>query len=149
MLFRQTFGPHNLTSRVERIGRVTVLRPQADRRTRPIRTKLVAGLGSLPVQARRLAPFDRGSEVLDWPHLQAHAGVQAWFCDPRSPWQKGTVENTNRRMWRWLPRDIDPTTISGSQLKAICDRLNATPRKCLGWRTPSEVFCEKVLDRRA
>ncbi|MBP1807503.1 hypothetical protein ACFPOC_17275 [Rubellimicrobium aerolatum] len=52
-------------------------------------------------------------------------------------------------MRRWPPRDIDPTTISGPQLKAICDRLNASPRKCLGWRTPAEVFREKVLDRRA
>ncbi|WP_210529860.1 IS30 family transposase [Rubellimicrobium arenae] len=149
VLFRQKFGPHNLISLVERISRFTVLLPNADRRTRPIMAKLVAVLGSLPFKARRSITFDRGSEFIDWPHLQAHAGVQAWFCDPRSPWQKGTVENTNRRMRRWLPRDMDPTSISGAQLKAICDRLNATPRKCLGWRTPAEVFREKVLDRRA
>ena len=111
--------------------------------------KLVAVLGSLPFKARRSITFDRGSEFIDWPHLQAGAGVQTWFCDPRSPWQKGTVENTNRRMRRWLPRDIDPTTIADHQLRMICDRLNATPRKCLGWRTPAEVFREKVLDRRA
>ena len=46
---------------------------------------------------------------------------------------------------RWLPRDIDPTTISSPQLKAICDCLNATPRKCLGWRTPAEVFRQELL----
>ncbi len=63
--------------------------------------------------------------------------------------QKGAVETTNRSMRRWRPRDIDPTSISGPQLKTICERLNAMPRKCLGWRTPSEVFREKVLERRA
>ncbi|MFT4699491.1 MAG: IS30 family transposase, partial [Yoonia sp.] len=64
-------------------------------------------------------------------------------------WQKGTVENTNRRARRWLPREVDPSTISHQHLEVICARLNATPRKCLGWKTPAEVFKEKVLDQAA
>ena len=75
VLFRQRFGPNNLTSLVERMSRFTVLLPNADRRTRPIRAKLVAVLGSLPFKARRSITFDRGSEFIDWPHLQAGAGV--------------------------------------------------------------------------
>ena len=89
------------------------------------------------------------SEVMDWPHLQAEVGTQTWFCDPSAPWQKGTVENTNRRARRWLPREVDPSAISHQNLEVICARLNATPRKCLGWKTPAEVFKEKVLDQAA
>ncbi|WP_421580636.1 transposase, partial [Shinella sp. M31] len=68
-----------------------------------------------------------------------------WFCDPQSPWQKGTVENTNGRARKWLSRDIDPLSISEQDLKEICDRLNTTPRKCLGYKTPAEVFRQKLL----
>lgn len=63
--------------------------------------------------------------------MQAEIGTQMWFCDPSSPWQKGTVENTNRRARRWLPRKRDITAASDHELKMTCDRLNATPRKCL------------------
>ncbi|MFT4917179.1 MAG: IS30 family transposase, partial [Yoonia sp.] len=56
---------------------------------------------------------------------------------------------TNRRARRWLPREVDPSTISHQHLEVICARLNATPRKCLGWKTPAEVFNEKVLDQAA
>jgi len=78
--------------------------------------------------------------------LQAEIGTQTWFCDPSSPWQKGTVENTNRRARRWLPRKRDIRAITDHEMKVICDRLNNTPRKCLGWRTPAEVFREKMLE---
>ncbi len=67
-------------------------------------------------------------------------------CDPSSPWQKGTVENTNRRARRWLPKKRDITAVTDHELKVICDRLNATPRKCLGWKTPAEVFREKMME---
>ena len=71
------------------------------------------------------------------------------FCDPSAPWQKATGENTNRRARRWMPRRLDPTAVPDHDLKMICDRLNATPRKCLGWKTPAEVFREKMLERSA
>lgn len=67
------------------------------------------------------------------------------FCDPQSPWQKGSVENTNRRARKWLPRDLDPLSVNDSDLKRICDQLNTTPRKCLGFKTPSEVFRQKMM----
>jgi hypothetical protein len=72
-------------------------------------------------------------------------GVQTWFCDPQAPWQKGTVENTNRRARRWLTRDTDPLSIEDRHLKDVCAHLNSTPRKCLGFRTPSEVFRQKLM----
>ena len=77
------------------------------------------------------------------PCLQASIGAQTWFCDPQSPWQKGTVENTNRRARKWLSREVDPLSLSNCDLTDICNHLNATPRKCLGYKTPAEVFRQK------
>ncbi|MBW9061604.1 IS30 family transposase, partial [Agrobacterium pusense] len=98
-----------------------------------------------PHPARRSITFDRGTEFTDWPYLQASIGTQTWFCDPQSPWQKGTVENTNGRVRKWLSREVDPLSVTDADLIEICNRLNATPRKCLGYRKPAEVFRKKLL----
>jgi IS30 family transposase len=143
--FRKDFGLTNLTSLVERVSRFTVLLKNADRRSRLVMDGVIGSLAPLPAHARRSITFDRGMEFLAWPYLQAGLGVTTWFCDPQAPWQKGTVENTNGRIRRWLPRDLDPTTITTRQVIAICHELNATPRKCLGYRTPAEVFREKLM----
>jgi IS30 family transposase len=143
--FRKKFGKANVTSLVERVSRFTVFLRNNDRQSRSIMDGLIDVLGFLPQAARRSITFDRGTEFTDWPYLQAGLGVQTWFCDPQSPWQKGTVENTNRRARRWLSRDIDPLSIDDQQLQQLCAHLNATPRKCLGFRTPSEVFRQKLL----
>ncbi len=145
MLFKQSLGQTNVTSLVERVSRFTVLLKNANRRTKPVMTKIVKAVQDLPVAGRRSITFDRGTEFVSWPHLQAQLGTQTWFCDPSSPWQKGTVENTNRRVRRWLPRKRDIRAVSDHELKMIRDRLNATPRKCLGWKTPAEVFREKMM----
>lgn len=91
--------------------------------------------------------FARGSEFVDWPHLQSEVGAQTWFCEAQSPWQKGTVENANKRLRRWLCRDTDPNSLSQDDLRALCAALNATPRKCLSLRTPAEVFKANILGR--
>ena len=62
------------------------------------------------------------------------------FCDPQAPYQKGTVENTNNRLRKYLPRSTDPTALTNRYLRSICHRLKSTPRKCLDYRTPAEVF---------
>lgn len=85
-------------------------------------------LSALPQAARRLITFDRATEVTDWPYLQAGLGVQTRFCDPQSPWQKGSVENTNRGTRKWLPRDLDPLSINDHDLKDICDHAAQIPR---------------------
>ncbi|MCP5086645.1 MAG: IS30 family transposase [Rhodobacteraceae bacterium] len=145
VLFKQRFGQVNVTSLVERVSRFTVLLKNPNKRTKPVMGKIIAAIKDLPLVARRSITFDRGSEFVSWPHLQAEIGTQTWFCDPSSPWQKGTVENTNRRARRWLPRKRDIRTFSDQDMKEICDRLNNTPRKCLGWKTPAEVFREKMM----
>ena len=148
MLFRRRFGSANVTSLVERVSRFTVLLKNADKRTRPVMDKVVAAIRALPQPAGRSITFDRGTEFVSWPHLQAEIGTNSWFCDPSAPWQKGTVENTNRRARRWLPRERDIGQLSDHDIREICDRLNATPRKCLGWKTPAEVFRAKMLEKR-
>jgi IS30 family transposase len=146
VLFKQRFGQSNVTSLVERVSRFTVLLKNPNKRTKPVMGKIMKAVRDLPHLARKSITFDRGTEFVSWPHLQSEIGTQTWFCDPSSPWQEGTVENTNRRVRRWLPRKRDITAVSDHELKMICDRLNATPRKCLGWKTPAEVFREKMME---
>jgi transposase, IS30 family len=143
--FRKKFGKANVTSLVERVGRFAIFLRNNDRQSRPVMDGLVQALQALPHLARRSITFDRGTEFTDWPYLQASIGTQTWFCDPQSPWQKGTVENTNRRARKWLSREVDPLSVSDADLVAICNQLNETPRKCLGYRTPAEVFRKKLL----
>lgn len=83
---------------------------------------------------------------MDWPHLQAETGTQTWFCDPSSPRQKGTVENTDRRARHWLPRRRGIRSMSDRDLTELSDRLTTTPRTCLGWKTPAEVFRKKMME---
>lgn len=147
--FRKKFGKTNMTSLVERVSRFTVLMRNNDRQSKPIMEGLISALSSLPHHARRLITFDRGTEFSEWPYLQAGLGAQTWFCDPQSPWQKGTVENTNRRARKWLSSDINPMLLDEAQVNQICAHLNSTPRKCLGYKTPAEVFRQKdMADRR-
>ena len=147
MLFEQRFGQTNVTSLVERTSRFAVLLKNPSKRTKPVMGKVIRAIRDLPIVARRSITFDRGTEFVSWPHLQAEIGTQTWFCDPSAPWQKGTVENTNRRARRWLPRKLDPTAVSDHDWKMIAPQR--TPRKCLGWKTPAEVFREKMLERSA
>ncbi len=107
---------------------------------------LVKGLAPLPADARQSITFDRGTEFSAWQRLKDGIGADAWFCDPQAPYQKGTVENTNSRLRRYLPRSTAPTALTNRYLRSICHRLNATPRKCLGYRTPAEVFESQLME---
>lgn len=146
MMFRKEHGKVNVTSLVERVSRFTVVLRNEDRQSKPIMEALISGLSILPADARRSITFDRGTEFSAWPQLKDGMGTDSWFCDPQAPWQKGTVENTNNRLRRDLPRTTDPTTLTPKRLRTICRKLNSTPRKCLGYRTPAEVFESRLLE---
>jgi len=147
VLFRQKYGPANVTTMIERTSRFLLVLKNEEKRTKPIMAQIARALSPLPRHACRSVTFDRGSEFVDWPHLQAKVGAQTWFCEAQSPWQKGAVENANKRLRRWLCRDTDPNSLTQEDLRQLCARLNATPRKCLGFRTPAEVFKANLLGR--
>ena len=146
MMFRKEHGKVNVTSLVERVSRYAVVMRNEDRQSKPIMDALIQGLAPLPADARQSITFDRGTEFSAWKHLKAGIGADAWFCDPQAPYQKGTVENTNNRLRKYLPRSTEPTTLTNRYLRSICHRLNSTPRKCLGYHTPAEVFEDKLIE---
>jgi IS30 family transposase len=140
LIFRRAHGKANLTSLVERQSRLLRLIPNRDRRSQGVVGAIGDALASLPPTARRTITFDRGSEFLGYDRLAANHGVDAYFCDPHSPWQKGSVENANGRLRRYLPSALDLAIIAPASLQEIETRMNTTPRKCLGFLTPQEAF---------
>jgi IS30 family transposase len=76
--------------------------------------------------------------------MKQKLGADIWFCDPHSPWQRGTVENTNGILRRDMPRKTDITDYSDKDIEMTQMLLNSTPRKCLGYKTPSEAFIQKL-----
>lgn len=95
---------------------------------------------SLPQAARLSATFDNGRENYNHIKLKIHLGMKTFFCDPNCPWQKGSNENHNGVLRRYIPKKTDLTTVSQTELDAIVAEINDRPRKCLGYETPSEVF---------
>ncbi|WP_150121074.1 IS30 family transposase, partial [Sulfitobacter sp. HI0076] len=144
MIFERANGKMNVASLVERKTRFAVLFRNNDRSSTHFMRKLMDVMEPLPQPARKSITFDRGFEFREWRKLKSGIGTDSWFCDPQAPWQKGSVENLNKRARRYLPRDTQLAALSNRNMKAICDRLNGTPRKCLGWRTPTEAFREEL-----
>lgn len=140
LIFRRDNGKTNITSLVERKSRYAIIMKNPDRQSIPVIEQIIVALAALPAEARQSFTFDRGTEFMAWRRLLDGLGAQTWFCDPSSPWQKGSIENTNRRLRRHLPREIDLIGVREKDLRDICRVLNSTPRKCLGYRTPAEVF---------
>lgn len=145
MIFRKEHGSANVATVVERKSRYTVLFRNNDRRSKPIMDRLISHLVPLPAQARQSLTFDRGLEFVSWRELEKGMGTAAWFCDPQAPWQKGTVENTNKRVRRYLPPETIVLDVTNQEIRSLCERLNTTPRKCLGFQTPKEIFSQHLL----
>jgi IS30 family transposase len=140
LIFRKEHGKANVTSLVERKSRFTFLLANGDKRSAAVVTGIAEAFRELPEDARRTVTFDRGSEFAGYAVLDRELAVKAYFCDPHSPWQKGGVENANGRVRRFLPRHCEPEALARPYLRRLADRLNDTPRRCLGYRTPREVF---------
>ena len=99
--------------------------------------------GSIQINCPR-SPSTNGTEFAF--HHQLHAlGIETFFCDTHSPWQKGGVENAIGRLRRTLPRKTDLATLSDDRFTQLIQAYNNTPRKCLGYRTPAEIFLDQVL----
>lgn len=148
MIFRKEHGSANVATVVERKSRYTVLFRNNDRRSKPIMNQLINHLAPLPAHARQSLTFDRGLEFVSWRELQKGMGTAAWFCDPQAPWQKGTAENTNKRVRRYLPGTTDLAFVSQRDLFQLTRHINDQPRKCLGYKTPKEVFMANLHEER-
>jgi transposase, IS30 family len=144
LIFRQAHGQANVTSMVERKSRLVRLIANPDRRSRSVQGAIGKALGLLPVMARQSITFDRGSEFLAYAELTRSHGIDSYFCDPHSPWQKDSVENTNGRLRRFLPGELDLATLTPARLQEIERQMNDTPRKCLGFKTPQEAFADAL-----
>ncbi len=106
LIFARDRGPANVTTLLERRSRFLVLLANSDRRPAGVAERIGAALGGLDAGLRRTVTFDRGFEFMGYPALDRSLGCTSYFCDPRSPWQKGAVENANGRLRRYLPSDL-------------------------------------------
>jgi len=124
----------------ERQTRFSIVRHPVDRKAVLTASTIGHELGDLPPAMRKTISFDNGTEFAEHHRLHETLGVQTFFCDPHSPWQKGGVENSIGRLRRSLPRKTDLNCITAAQLQRHVRRLNDTPRKCLDFKTPAEAF---------
>jgi IS30 family transposase len=126
---------------VERMSRFTLLFPvPAGYKAPAMRAALARAVARLPGELRRSLTWDRGLEMAEHVRFTVDSGVQVYFCDPRSPWQRGTNENTNGLLRQYLPKGTDLRAVTAGALDAIARELNGRPRETLGWRTPAEHF---------
>jgi transposase, IS30 family len=109
-----------------------------------VRKAMTKRILTLPAQLRRSITWDQGKEMAEHVRFTVETGVQIYFCDPKSPWQRGSNENTNGLLRQYLPKASDLSQCSQRELDAIARSLNTRPRQTLGWMTPSQAFAEAV-----
>jgi IS30 family transposase len=142
MLFAK-YGQAVLVSH-ERRSRLLVVSRQPNKAAEPVATKLTELFSSLPQSLRRTITFVNGTEF-SYHYRLRKLSMRTFFCDPHAPWQKGGIENAIGRMRRGLPRKTDLATLSDQRLLSLVRSYNHTPRKCLNYKTPAEVFTHELL----
>jgi IS30 family transposase len=137
--------PSAVGTLVERHSRYLVLFGLPDGLTAErMRPALTAAVLRLPEQLRRSLTWDHGREMAEHRQFTIDSGVQVFFCDPRSPWQRGTNENTNGLLRQYLSRSADLRQLDQAALDAVAAELNDRPRQTLGFKTPSQVLAEAL-----
>jgi len=136
----QFFDYRTLLALHERSSRLIWLQRQSTKQAAGVAKAIHSLLAPLPKNLRQSITFDNGTEFAQHHVLRKSLGIKTYFCDPYKPWQKGGVENAIGRLRRRLPRKTDLASVSSKQLQQLAALYNHTPRKCLGWQTPAEVF---------
>lgn len=130
---------------VERSSRYVVLLHLPHGRTaNHVRVALTRQLSRLPSELRRTLTWDQGKEMAEHVQFTVDTNIGVFFCDPHSPWQRGSNENSNGLLRQYFPTSADLSLFTRAELNAVARQLNNRPRKTLGWMKPSEVFCRSV-----
>ena len=139
-------GTHSaIGTLVERQTRFVLLVALPHGRTaEAVRTALAERILTLPQQLRRSLTWDRGKEMAEHVRFTVDTGVSVYFCDPHSPWQRGTNENTNGLLRQYFPKGTDLSVHDQAHLDAVARELNGRPRQTLGWMKPSEALAKVV-----
>jgi IS30 family transposase len=139
-------GSHNthIATLVERQSRFVMLVKVNGKDTQTVVKALTKKVRRLPAELRRSLTWDRGLEMADHKEFSVATDVKVYFCDPQSPWQRGTNENTNRLLRQYFPKRTDLSPYSQADLNRVALQLNQRPRKTLAFRSPAEVLNESV-----
>lgn len=128
---------------VERTTRYTILLHLPGRHTADeVADAMIREMSRLPTHLRRSITWDRGSEMVSYPRIQLELDARVFFCDPRSPWQRGTNENTNRLLRHWFTKGTDLSVHTAEDLERVAAILNNRPRPTLDYRTPATALNE-------
>jgi IS30 family transposase len=142
LIFGKTMSP--IATLVERSTRFLMLvgLPQGNPQADAVADALAGAITTLPTQLTKSLTWDLGHEMAQHQRFTVHTGVQVYFCDPKSPWQRGSNENTNGLLRQYLPRRLDFRRLTQADLDAIAEELNERPRQTLGFKTPSQALAE-------
>ena len=140
------FGSNNsqIATLVERQTRYLMLVKVGAKDTETVVTALIKNARKLPQELYKSLTWDRGKEMADHKRFTLATDIQVYFCDPKSPWQRGSNENTNGLLRQYLPKGIDISSYSQAKLNAMARQLNQRPRKTLGYQTPAAMFSQTV-----
>lgn len=125
---------------VERHSRFVMLAKVENKDTQSVITALIKQARKLPKELYRSLTWDRGSEMTEHRKFTMATKIDVYFCNPQSPWQRGSNENTNRLLRQYFPKGIDMSALSQAKLSAVARQLNERPRKTLQYQTPAEKF---------
>lgn len=136
------FGNVNsyIATLVERTTRLCMLVKVSSKETAHVTAAIQQHITTLPKHLRKSLTWDRGSEMAGHKAFTIATDIPVYFCDPRSPWQRGSNENTNGLLRQYFPKGEDVSHVSQAQLDKVAAQLNRRPRQTLNWRTPAEVF---------